>query len=662
MQKRMPSQKNVAHSLLTVKAVSEGEKRIITGIATTPSPDRVNDIVEPLGVKFSNPMPLLWQHDATRPVGLVKFKRPTKNGIEFEAEILTFNEPPGLKARVDEAWASVKSGLVAGVSIGFRPMSYEYMDNGGIRFTETEVYELSLVTIPANADATIASVKSLDVFQPAKGQPGDIEKLPGVAVRKPVNLSMENDMKKTLAEQINALLQKRAANAARMEEIVGASLEENRGTDTAEAEEFDTLDGEIKSIDADVKRLQMLEAVKRNATAITAATGNSDAGSAARANPAHFVPATVKMSVQVDKGIRFARLARVKAISAKDFRPVDQVAEQLFGNRDPEFVSMVKANVTAHSVADADQAGFLVGDETSLFADFVDYLRPMTILGRFGTGGIPALRRVPFRIPLIGQTTGGEGYWVGEGKPKPLTAFEGSRSTISPLKVANIAVATMELLRDSSPSAEAWLRDQLAAALAARLDVDFINPAKSAVSNVSPASITNGAGTIASTGITADAVRLDVRALFQKFIDANNAPTAGVWIMSHSTALALSLLFNDLGQMEFPGIGMMGGTFQGLPVIASQYVGDIVALVNASDIYFADEGGIAVDMSSEASLQMLDNPTNDPVTPTATSMVSMFQTNSVAFRAERTVNWARRRASAVSYLTGVQWGGDVPAS
>jgi hypothetical protein len=40
----------------------------------------------------------------------------------------------------------------------------------------------------------------------------------------------------------------------------------------------------------------------------------------------------------------------------------------------------------------------------------------------------------------------------------------------------------------------------------------------------------------------------------------------------------------------------------------------------------------------------------------------MFQTNSVAIRAERTINWMRRRDSAVAYLTGVSWGGAVPAS
>jgi hypothetical protein len=42
---------NRAYSILTVKAVEE-DQRIIRGMATTPSPDRVGDIVEPLGVKF----------------------------------------------------------------------------------------------------------------------------------------------------------------------------------------------------------------------------------------------------------------------------------------------------------------------------------------------------------------------------------------------------------------------------------------------------------------------------------------------------------------------------------------------------------------------------------------------------------------------------------
>jgi HK97 family phage prohead protease len=152
---------NRAFSILEVKSVDE-DKRIIRGIATTPSVDRVGDIIDPLGVKFANPLPLLWQHEHDKPIGSVKFDKPTKAGINFEAEIAMTDEPGTLKDRLDEAWQSIKMGLVKAVSIGFRAIEYAFMESGGVRFVETEVYELSAVTIPANADALITSVKSID--------------------------------------------------------------------------------------------------------------------------------------------------------------------------------------------------------------------------------------------------------------------------------------------------------------------------------------------------------------------------------------------------------------------------------------------------------------------------------------------------------------------
>lgn len=105
--------------------------------------------------------------------------------------------------------------------------------------------------------------------------------------------------------------------------------------------------------------------------------------------------------------------------------------------------------------------------------------------------------------------------------------------------------------------------------------------------------------------------------------------------MSSSTALALSKRKNALGQKEYPDMTMFGGIFEGLPAIVSQYVGNQLVLVNAPDVYLADEGGVAVDMSSEASLEMESAPTHDSVTPTGVELVSMWQTNSVAIRAER---------------------------
>lgn len=152
---------NRAYSVLQVKAVDE-EARVIRGIATTPSVDRVGDIIEPLGVKFTNPLAFLWMHRHDQPIGTVKFEKPTEKGIEFEAELVRVDEPGTLRDRCDEAWQSIKAGLVRAVSIGFRPLEYSYMEGGGIRYTETEVYELSAVTIPANADCLMTTIKSVD--------------------------------------------------------------------------------------------------------------------------------------------------------------------------------------------------------------------------------------------------------------------------------------------------------------------------------------------------------------------------------------------------------------------------------------------------------------------------------------------------------------------
>ena len=42
-----------------------------------------------------------------------------------------------------------------------------------------------------------------------------------------------------------------------------------------------------------------------------------------------------------------------------------------------------------------------------MFAEFLEFLRPQTMLGKFGTNGIPGLREIPFRVGIIGQTSGG---------------------------------------------------------------------------------------------------------------------------------------------------------------------------------------------------------------------------------------------------------------
>jgi HK97 family phage prohead protease len=157
-----------AFSAITIKSLNE-DSREIEGMASTPALDRVKDIVEPLGLTFAKDAPLLLNHDHHSPVGTVQFGAPTEKGLPFRAKIAKVDEAGVVKDRCDEAWHSVKSGLIKAVSIGFVPDEYELLGEGkGVRFTKANVHELSLVAIPANPEAVITAFKSLALAETAE--------------------------------------------------------------------------------------------------------------------------------------------------------------------------------------------------------------------------------------------------------------------------------------------------------------------------------------------------------------------------------------------------------------------------------------------------------------------------------------------------------------
>lgn len=672
---------NRAYSLLTVKAVDE-KRRVFSGWATTPDLDRVDDTIDPMGASFKNPVTLLHQHRHDAPIGSVTLKKPTKKGIEFDAEIPVIAEEGPLKDRVDTAWGEIKAGLVRAVSIGFRPLKYAFKDDGGIEFQEIEIFELSTVSIPANGSALITSVKSIDkelrqaagIAEPdrpknpnatppaASGQKAAaVVRLftPPASGKSHSKKPPEGNDMKTVSEQIAALEAKRAATAASMQDLMQKSIEAGETLDKEGQESFDTAQAEIDAIDGQLKRLKAMESILAKSAKPVATVENNGA------TPPQTPSVTVKAQPKLEPGISYAQLVKVKMAARLTGETPLFMARKMYGEQSEVFGIVTKANeVVAGTTLSGNWAYDLVSQEGAAVAAFLEYLRPATILGKFGMGGVPSLTRLDFYTPYVIETGGGAAYWVGEGKPKPLTAFDYDRSTLTPLKIANIAVLTEENIRYSSPNSDMVVRNALVRAIAAGLDVAFVDPANNGSANVKPASVTYGAETVASTGDDAEDIRLDVRALFAKFIAANNAPSTGVWIMSATNALALSMMVNALGQPEFSGISMTGGTFQGLPVIVSEHIGNVVALVNAADIFLGDEGGVAVDMSREASIEMRSTGLGmDATAGTATAAsVSMFQTNSVALRAERTINWKRARDSAVAYLTSVDWGGAVPVS
>lgn len=630
----MKNEKNLAYSLITVKSIDE-DKREITGIATTPTPDRDGDIVVPEGAKFVTPLPLLWQHRHDQPVGHVTSAKVTKNGIEFKAVFAA----EGLLARIDEAWKLVKAQLVRGVSIGFRALEYSRMETGGIKFLEWEWFELSLVTIPANAEASIRTLKSVD--RPYL----DAGTLPG-ASGNVSNRNLERPKMKTIKEQIEAFEAKRAALAKRQEAIMTKSAESGSTLDETEATEYDNIRAELKAIDEHLVRLREMDVVNVKSAQPVSATSQQQ-GSDNRV----FVPGVVTLKSQLPKGTGFTRYAMALASAHGNRYEALQIAKK-WQDSSPEVALVLKAAVDAGTTTDPTWASTLV-DYTTLANEFIELLRPMTIVGRLN------LRRVPFNVRMPSQTAGGTYGWVGEGAAKPVGELAFSELTLRWAKAAGIIVVSEELLRVSNPSAEAIVRQDMLAGIAAFLDVQFISPEIAEVANVSPASVTYGVTPVHASGTDADAVRADVKALWTNFLTNNIVPSTGVWVMSNIVAMSLSLMRNPLGQREFPDITPLGGTFEGYPVITSEAInadsnGGFMVFINQSDVLLADDGGVTIDVSREASLQM--NTTPDNPTTAATVMVSLWQRNLVGIRAERMINWKKRRAAAVGFIDRIAYG------
>lgn len=460
---------------------------------------------------------------------------------------------------------------------------------------------------------------------------------------------------KTIGEQITDLEATRRAKAERMRNITSKAAGESRSLDTGEAEEFDTLDGECKSLEKDIARLKRLEEVEKSLATPAEAKATEKANSTA---VQYHGRVEVKNTEKLEPGIAFARFARVKAVASIDRVDPSNVARSMYPGDDALYNTVTKADVSAASTLSDAWAGRLINEGGVAFSDFVEYLRPLTLFGRIQD----RLRRLPFDAPVLVQSTSGVADWVKEGDHKPMTSWEYTRAKLPPFKVATIAAATKEMIMRSSASVDALIRDELARAVGAAIDTKFIS-SDPVSPDESPAGILNGTASLTLSGGTdADSVRCDVAAFLNQFADNNQSLSGAIWVMPERVAIALSLMQNPLGQVAFPGIGFTGGTFFGLPVFVTNYAdtdstGSVVALIKGDEIFYGDDGGIDVSVTDQASLVMSDAPTGSSVTPTASGakLVSLWQTNSVAWRVERFISWQKRRAQAVAWGR-VNWG------
>jgi HK97 family phage major capsid protein/HK97 family phage prohead protease len=639
---------NRAYSVLDIKSFND-EQRIIEGVASTPTADRVGDVVMPRGAKYSLPLPMLWQHKSGEPIGHVVWAESRDEGIPFRAKIAQSTEPGKLKDRLDEAWQSIKLGLVRAVSIGFKPVADKitHLKGGGLQYDEYEILEVSAVTIPANAEASIHTIRSID--QGLRAASGDTQPaLPASSGHQPAAVAVSRSLKleartmatTTNAERMKQLEARRAAVMAARDAIQSKITEEDRTKDEAEVIEFDEHQSKITSIDRELRDCRTIEKeLIANARPVT-----SDDGVAMHSSVIQVKAPTL------EPGIGLMKLLHCQAYARENHRDVIAVAREHCGQWPQiENALRTKAAVAYGTTTGATWAAPLVYAQ-NLTSEFVNYLLPMTFFGK-----IQGLTRVPFNSRVVRDTAAISAQWVGEGESKPVAAGAFDTVTLAFNKIALIIGVTQELARYSTPAVEMWAREKLAEAIAQFQDQQFITPSVTAITGSRPASITNGADSDAASGTASTDLIHDIRQIIKHFQDFNISTANLVLLMQPQLATAIGSIYTTLGIQQFPTVNGDGGNVTGIQVITSGNVpsGYVVAL-NPPSIAVADDGGLEISASTEASVEMDDNPTSGNW-----HLISAFQNNLLLVRAERFITWKRLRDKGVFYLTNCAYGGAV---
>ncbi len=99
---------------------------------------------------------VLWQHDVSNPIGYIVDLKEDNRGLYVKVQLL-LNVTKG-----NDAFELIKNNVIKGLSIGYVPVEYDFDDNGTRNLQKVKLKEISVVTFPANEEATIFDVKRED--------------------------------------------------------------------------------------------------------------------------------------------------------------------------------------------------------------------------------------------------------------------------------------------------------------------------------------------------------------------------------------------------------------------------------------------------------------------------------------------------------------------
>jgi HK97 family phage major capsid protein/HK97 family phage prohead protease len=664
-------------------------------VLSTESVDRMGDIIEASGWRLAafkkNPI-ALWAHDHRSPIGVWEDIAVQDGVLSATLKMAAHGTSPF----INTIRSLIEQRILRAVSVGFRAIKAEPIEGskvGGIRFTEQELLEASVVSVPANPEA-LAIAKSFSV------PPADLARLfvasghkaapvparaappapPPASTTNPTNPTTTGTRNMKIAERI---AQMEADLLSKRDSLTALTAKDS--LDESETVQFEALPDEIATLERSIaswkKAQYALAAAAQPAGSEPGAGSHQRAAEGALAAPRSHptVPAQPRRGRAADL---LVQAALVSLRSHTERRAADEIVERDFGDS-RELQAVVRAATNPAQTGVTGWAAELMEEVTM---DFQDMLMPESIWRRL------PMQRMSFdngKIRLPGRSARGlAGDFVAEGQPIPVRQTAFASVSLEPYKMAVITALTRELAKYSNPQAIPILRQAMIDDTIVTLDSLFLD-ANAAVATLRPAGLqatATGSNTRVSSGTTLANVITDLKAATAQ-MSALNMGRRPVWVMNTVRLTSLSLMQNASGGFMFRDELAGGqGTLVGIPVLHSTTVpSNVVFLIDASELATAAEITPEIEISTEAALHMESTastanaagtgatagtvapiafpaggaPGGTPGTPAigdyAQPVRSLFQTYSLALRMIWPVDWTVRRAGAVQTITGVAW-------
>ena len=143
----------------------DGMARVSGYASTFNNKDFTNDVIErgafkkTLRGKSGKNIKILWQHDSHMPIGRVVKAVEDERGLFIEAVM------PKEHSLVKDVVALIKSDVINRMSIGFQVEDSDISRSGVRTLKEINLFEVSLVTFPANEKAEITDIKGVTLFK-----------------------------------------------------------------------------------------------------------------------------------------------------------------------------------------------------------------------------------------------------------------------------------------------------------------------------------------------------------------------------------------------------------------------------------------------------------------------------------------------------------------